>query len=138
MKTVFIILGIITLLFLSLLVLTVVVYWLFLDSKIKNKQAILSFLEPKYQIVFWTILYCTFVNLVLVFILEFATTIEMPGLILQYQFIAYCVFLPIPRMLIFCLKISIQKEEKGEKIKFFEALQLFWTISKKKKTLQKD
>jgi len=76
-------------------------------------------------------------------ILEFATTIDagtMLGLmqILQLLFIAYMVFLTAPKMLMFCLQISVEKEESGKKISFYKGLKLFWTNPKKMKSLQKD
>ena len=119
---------------LSLLILTIVVYWLFLDSRIKNKKKILSFLVPNFKIITYTVLCCAGINLVLALIVGFVTTIETMQLItwvVQCQFIAYLVFLLIPRMFVFCLQISIRKEEKGEKISFSEALRLFWSKSKK-------
>ena len=119
---------------LSLLILTIVVYWLFLDSRIKNKKKILSLLVPNFKIITYTVLYCAVINLVLSLIVGFATTLEASQLIIwvvQCQFIAYLVFLLIPRMFVFCLQISIRKEEKGEKISFSEALRLFWSKSKK-------
>ena len=137
MKMLLIILG---LAMLSLLVLTVAVYWLFLDSRVKNKKAILSYLGTTYKVVFWTILYCTGVNLILIMIIEFATAIETSSvsvLMMQWQFIAYCVFLIIPRMFMFCLQISVEREETGEKISFLKGLQLFYT-NPKKKLQQKD
>ena len=124
---------------LALPILTTIVYWLFLDSKIKNKKSILSFLEPTYKIVFWTILYCVFVNLIIFWIVWYVTTFEalgtMSGLMLQTQFIAYFVLLTIPKMFLFCLRISVRKEENGNKISFFEALKLFWRKSKRKQDL---
>ena len=119
---------------LSLLILTTVVYWLFLDSKIKDKEKILSFLEPKYKIIVYTVFYCAAINIVLALIVGFVTTIETMQMLLwliQCQFITYLIFLLVPRIFVFCLQISVRKEERGEKIKFFEALKLFWSISKK-------
>jgi len=96
----------------SLVILTVAVYRLFLKNKIKNKKAVLSFLKSTYNIVFWAILYCTVINLILALIIEFATTTETSGAtILQGQFIAYCIPLIVPNVLMFCLKLSIEKEE---------------------------
>ena len=118
---------------LSLLILTVVVYWLFLDSRIKKKKEILSFLKPKYKIIIYTVLYCAGINLVLALIVGFATTIEIMQMVLwliQCQFIAYLAFLVIPRMFLFCLQISVKKEENGEKVKFLEALKLFWNLKR--------
>jgi len=129
--TIVLVLGLMMLL---LLILTVVVYWLFLDNRIKNKKKILSFLEPKHKIISYTLLYCSAINLVLALIVGFVTTIEMLQMMLwvvQCQFIAYFVFLSIPRMFIFCLQISIEKEESGKKVDFRKALKLFWSISKK-------
>jgi amino acid transporter len=129
--TIVLVLG---LMMLSLLILTAVGYWLFLEHRIKNKKKILSFLEPKYKIIVYTTLYCTVINFVLALIVGFTTTIETLQMILwitQCQFIAYLIFLLVPRIFVFCLQISIRKEEKEEKIKFLEALKLFWSLFKK-------
>ena len=127
-------LAILGLIILSLVVLTFVVYWLFLDSKIKNKKTILSSFKPKYKIIIYTVLYCAGINFLLSFITLFVIEIESLEvtyvLMQQIQFTAYIAFLLVPRMFIFCLQISVRKEESDEKIKFLEALKLFWSISK--------
>ena len=131
LKTIGFVLGLIILL---LIVLTVVVYWLFLDKKIKNKKTMLSSLISKYKIVIYTVFYCTGINLMFLLIMlatKFESLGSMYGIMLQLQFCAYLAFLLVPRIFIFCLQISVKKEEKEEKIKFLEALKLFWSISKK-------
>ena len=65
---------------LSLLILTVVVYWLFLDNRIKNKKEMLAFLKPKYKIVVYTVLYCMAINLILSLIVEFAIMIDISSI----------------------------------------------------------
>ena len=131
-KTIGLIWGVMTLL---LIVLTIVVYWLFLDSRIKNKKTMLSSFISKYKIVFYTVLYCLGINLLLfsiaIFVVKMETLGTVYGLLNQFLLIAYFSFLCIPRIFIFCLQISVRKEENDEKIKFFEALKLFWSISKK-------
>ena len=132
-----VLLGIIIL---SLAVLTVVVYHLFLKHKIKKKKTVLFFLGSTYNIVFYTVLYCTFVNLILGIILEYATTtIKIwNGGELTYLFLAYCTPLVVPRMLMLCLQISVEQEDAGKKVSFCKGLKLFWTKPSKMKSLQKD
>ena len=133
-ETIGIIVLVLGLVMLSFIILTFMVYWLFLDSRIKNKKKILSFLEPKGKIITYTVLYCAGINLVLALIVGFATTIENLQMLLwviQCQFITYLAFLLVPRMFMFCLQISVKKEERGKKIKFLEALRLFWSGSEK-------
>ncbi|MCL2681927.1 MAG: hypothetical protein FWE63_00410 [Bacteroidales bacterium] len=112
MSTIFIILVFIMLL---LLVLTPTVYWSFLDSRIKDKKAMLSFLEPAHKGAFHMAIYCALINLILFLVIEFATTNEYSAILMQIQFIAYLAVLIIPKSLISCLKTSIEKEESASK-----------------------
>ena len=133
-ETILTIVLVLGLVMLSLLILTIVVYWFFLDSKIKDKKKILSFLEPKFKIIAYTIYACAIINLVFALIVGFVIPIETMQMVfwlVQCQFLTYLIFLPALRMFMFCLQISVRKEERGEKVKFFEALKLFWSISKK-------
>ena len=119
------------LIIISLVILLVVMYYLILRHTIKNKKKILFFLERTYSIVFYTLLYCFVVNFAFFIIIEYTTSIEIPIIITTWLLPVYLVPLIIPRIFIFCLQISVKKEENNGKITFFEALELFWSISKK-------
>jgi len=119
---------------LSLAVLTVLVYYLFLKHRIKNKKAMLSFLSSTYKIVFYTVLYCFFINFIVMIIADVMAIEILKTRTVSYLFFAYCIFLIIPRILIFCLQISVEREESGEKVNFCKGLKLFWTNTKKMKS----
>ena len=101
---------------LSFSILIPVVYWSFLDNRIRNKKAILAFLEPAYKVAFYTVLCCVAISTVLLLVIIFATTVEDAAveLIMQLLFIAYLTFLIALKTFISCLKSSVKKEEKEQ------------------------
>jgi len=92
---------------------TAQVYWSFLDKRIKDKKALLSFLEPAYTGAFYAAMGCLAINFVLVLAVEFATTIELPALLMSILLLVYLTFLSIPKVLVSNLKTSIEEEAKN-------------------------
>jgi len=92
---------------------TAQVYWSFLDKRIKDKKALLSVLEPAYPGAVYAAMGCLAINFVLVLVVEFATTIELPASLMSILLLVYLTFLSIPRVLISNLKTSIEEEEKN-------------------------
>ena len=91
------------------------VYWWFLDKRIKDKKALLSFLEPAYKVAVYAVTGCLGISLILVFVIEYATTIEYSGmpLVPMVLFLVYLTFLSIPYKLISDLKTSIEEEKNA-------------------------
>jgi len=96
---------------------TSTVYGSFLDSRIKDKKAMLSFLESACTGAFYAFMVCFGINLAIFLVVEFATTIEFRGMALVPMglIFVYLTFLSIPHKLISCLKTSIEEEETAGK-----------------------
>ena len=110
MKNVYIIVGFFIL---SLMVLTVTIYWLFVDRKIKDKKKLLAWLPPITIVVSHTILGCFCINAMVSIIVAFAIDTELmhPSAVTAL-FMAYAGSLLVLHTLSFCLRISIKREEK--------------------------
>lgn len=89
------------------------VYQSFLDKRIRDKKALLSVFESAYKSASCIVLYCFGIILVLVLVIEFATTIELPAVSGLSLFLWFLIFLSIPRVLISNLKTSIEEEAEN-------------------------
>ena len=118
MKNVYIIVGFFIL---SLMVLTVTIYWLFVDRKIKDKKKLLAWLPPITIVVSHTILGCFCINAMVSIIVAFAIDTELmhPSAVTAL-FMAYAGSLLVLHTLSFCLRISIKREENDGKFSIFD------------------
>jgi FlaA1/EpsC-like NDP-sugar epimerase len=91
------------------------VYWSFLDSRIKDKKSMLSFLEPAHKGAYYAFMCCTLINIVLLLVIDYATTIKLPATLGITLFLVYLTLLSIPRVLISGLKTSIEEEKNASK-----------------------
>jgi len=96
-------------------IITSQVYWSFLVRRIKDKKAMLTFLEPAHKGAYYAFMCCTGINIVLLLVIDYATTIKLPALLGLTLLLTYLILLSIPRVLISCLKTSIKEEENANK-----------------------
>jgi hypothetical protein len=110
-------------------VITTIVYWLIWGRKIKNKKAILDYLKPRYNVAFYTIIFCSVVYGVMIFYLmpeniwEENMSIErrsefdsFPVRIMQVVPLICLFFLTVPITLMRCLKSSIKREKTKDSV----------------------
>ena len=84
-------------------------YWRIWGHKLKNKTKLLFFLESSYNTIFWTILICNIVNLLVTILLDLKRISTV-----SVSYIVCLLLLIIPRILISCLKTNIHNEEEKE------------------------
>jgi len=91
------------------------IYWRIFGRKLKNKEELLRFWKSSYNIIFWTILICNIIHLLVdIYTMELLGTYRVS---LSKSFIICLLLLIIPKTLISCLETSIRKEQEEKEVK---------------------